>query len=48
MKDNSEKDAGIMDTAKSCKELSKTTEGKSYLYNNRCRKCQHFRKCGYV
>lgn len=26
---------------KSCKELSKTLEGKRYLYTNRCRTCQH-------
>jgi len=33
---------------KSCKELSKITKGKEYLYWVRCRKCQNFRKCKYI
>ena len=32
-----------------CKDCAKTTEGKSYLYNNRCRGCQRFRRnCPYI
>lgn len=31
-----------------CKNLSKTTSGKSYLYNNRCKNCQRNRRCRYI
>ena len=33
---------------KSCKELSETSEGKAYLYGNRCRTCQYLRRCRYM
>ena len=33
---------------KSYKELSQTKEGREYLYDNRCRICQHLRRCGYL
>lgn len=31
-----------------CKILSKTTSSKSYLYSNRCKNCQHNRRCAYM
>jgi len=33
---------------KSCKELAQTEEGKTYLYVNQCRACQHLRRCRYM
>ena len=32
----------------SCRELSQTEEGRKYLYNNRCRYCQHLGRCSYL
>lgn len=33
-----------------CSQLAETTDGKSYLYHNRCRTCQRFmnRRCSYI
>ena len=48
MENNNKKDKKLSYETKSCKELSETTEGKTYLYVNRCRTCQYLRRCRYM